>query len=55
MEQARRYYHSPEYQAAKAKRDGACVANSSLSKEPSDEGLLDRPRRRRKPDAYQNM
>jgi uncharacterized protein (DUF1330 family) len=24
LEQARRYYHSPEYQTAKAKRDGAC-------------------------------
>ena len=24
VEQARRYYHSPEYQAAKAKREGAC-------------------------------
>jgi len=30
MEQARRYYHSPEYQAAKAKRDGACVAEFVL-------------------------
>lgn len=26
MEQARTYYNSPEYQAAKAKRDGACIA-----------------------------
>lgn len=26
MEQAKRYYYSAEYQAAKAKRDGACVA-----------------------------
>ena len=26
MEHARRYYHSPEYQAAKAKREGACEA-----------------------------
>jgi uncharacterized protein (DUF1330 family) len=24
VEQARRYYHSPEYQAAKARRAGAC-------------------------------
>lgn len=24
LDQARRYYHSPEYQAAKTKRDGAC-------------------------------
>jgi uncharacterized protein (DUF1330 family) len=24
MEHAKRYYYSPEYQAAKAKRDGAC-------------------------------
>lgn len=30
MEQARRYYNSPEYQAAKAKRDGACVAEFVL-------------------------
>jgi uncharacterized protein (DUF1330 family) len=30
MEQARRYYQSPEYQAAKAKRDGACVAEFVL-------------------------
>jgi uncharacterized protein (DUF1330 family) len=30
VEQARRYYHSPEYQAAKAKRDGACVAEFVL-------------------------
>jgi uncharacterized protein (DUF1330 family) len=26
FEQAKRYYRSPEYQAAKAKRDGACTA-----------------------------
>jgi uncharacterized protein (DUF1330 family) len=26
MDQARRYYNSPEYQAAKAKREGACAA-----------------------------
>ncbi len=26
VEQARRYYHSPEYQAAKAKREGAGIA-----------------------------
>jgi uncharacterized protein (DUF1330 family) len=26
LEQAKRYYRSPEYQAAKAKRDGACTA-----------------------------
>ena len=26
FEQAKRYYHSTEYQAAKAKRDGACEA-----------------------------
>jgi uncharacterized protein (DUF1330 family) len=26
MEQARAYYHSPEYQDAKARRAGACVA-----------------------------
>ena len=26
FEQAKRYYHSAEYQAAKAKRDGACEA-----------------------------
>jgi uncharacterized protein (DUF1330 family) len=30
MEQARRYYNSPEYQAAKAKRDAACVAEFVL-------------------------
>ncbi len=24
LDQARRYYHSPEYQAAKTKRNGAC-------------------------------
>ncbi|WP_112664371.1 DUF1330 domain-containing protein [Microvirga flavescens] len=30
MEAARRYYHSPEYQAAKAKRDGACIAEFVL-------------------------
>jgi uncharacterized protein (DUF1330 family) len=24
LEQARRYYHSPEYQAAKTRREGAC-------------------------------
>ena len=30
VEQARAYYHSPEYQAAKAKRDGACVAEFIL-------------------------
>ena len=30
MDQARRYYNSPEYQAAKAKRDGACVAEFVL-------------------------
>jgi uncharacterized protein (DUF1330 family) len=30
MDQARRYYHSPEYQAAKAKRDGACEAEFVL-------------------------
>jgi uncharacterized protein (DUF1330 family) len=30
MEQARTYYNSPEYQAAKAKRDGACVAEFVL-------------------------
>ena len=30
MEQARTYYHSPEYQAAKAKRDGACVVELVL-------------------------
>ena len=27
VEQARRYYHSPEYQAAKAERDGHAVAD----------------------------
>jgi uncharacterized protein (DUF1330 family) len=27
LEQAKRYYHSPEYQAAKRKRDGAAVAD----------------------------
>ena len=26
LEQAKRYYHSPEYQAAKAKREGAAIA-----------------------------
>jgi uncharacterized protein (DUF1330 family) len=26
LEQAKRYFHSPEYQAAKAKRAGAAVA-----------------------------
>jgi uncharacterized protein (DUF1330 family) len=26
LEQAKRYYHSPEYQAAKAKREGAGIA-----------------------------
>ena len=26
FEQAKRYYHSAEYQAAKAKRDGPCLA-----------------------------
>lgn len=26
LEQARRYYHSPEYQAAKAKREGAGIS-----------------------------
>ena len=30
VEQARTYYHSPEYQAAKAKREGACVAEFVL-------------------------
>jgi uncharacterized protein (DUF1330 family) len=25
LEQAKRYYHSPEYQAAKAKREGAAI------------------------------
>ncbi len=30
VEQARRYYHSPEYQAAKAKREGACIAEFVL-------------------------
>jgi uncharacterized protein (DUF1330 family) len=30
VEQARTYYHSPEYQAAKAKRDGACIAEFVL-------------------------
>jgi uncharacterized protein (DUF1330 family) len=30
MEQARTYYNSPEYQAAKAKREGACVAEFVL-------------------------
>lgn len=30
MEQARRYYRSPEYQAAKAKREGACEAEFVL-------------------------
>ena len=30
VEQARRYYHSPEYRAAKAKRDGACEAEFVL-------------------------
>ncbi|MGO4572522.1 DUF1330 domain-containing protein [Microvirga sp. 2TAF3] len=30
MDQARRYYNSPEYQAAKAKRDGACIAEFVL-------------------------
>jgi uncharacterized protein (DUF1330 family) len=24
LDQARRYYHSPDYQAARTKRDGAC-------------------------------
>ncbi|WP_349370933.1 DUF1330 domain-containing protein [Salinarimonas sp.] len=27
VEQAERYYHSPEYQAAKAKREGAGIAD----------------------------
>jgi uncharacterized protein (DUF1330 family) len=27
LDQAKRYYHSPEYQAAKAKREGASVAD----------------------------
>lgn len=30
VEQAKRYYHSAEYQAAKAKRDGACEAEFVL-------------------------
>jgi uncharacterized protein (DUF1330 family) len=30
VEQARTYYNSPEYQAAKAKRDGACIAEFVL-------------------------
>jgi uncharacterized protein (DUF1330 family) len=30
VEQARTYYHSPEYQAAKAKREGACEAEFVL-------------------------
>ena len=30
MDQARQYYHSPEYQAAKAKRQGACEAEFVL-------------------------
>jgi uncharacterized protein (DUF1330 family) len=30
VEQARTYYHSPEYQAAKAKREGACIAEFVL-------------------------
>ncbi|NIX76000.1 DUF1330 domain-containing protein [Microvirga terricola] len=30
MEAAKTYYHSPEYQAAKAKRDGACIAEFVL-------------------------
>ena len=30
VEQARTHYHSPEYQAAKAKREGACVAEFVL-------------------------
>ena len=30
VEQAKTYYHSPEYQAAKAKRDGACIAEFVL-------------------------
>ena len=30
VEQARTYYNSPEYQAAKAKREGACVAEFVL-------------------------
>lgn len=30
VEQARRYYNSPEYQAAKAHREGACVAEFVL-------------------------
>ena len=34
LEQAKRYYHSPEYQAAKKKREGAGRAESSRSREP---------------------
>ncbi|MDF2097447.1 DUF1330 domain-containing protein [Aquibaculum arenosum] len=30
LESARACYRSPEYQAAKAKRDGACVAHVSI-------------------------
>ena len=30
MDQARTYYHSPEYQAAKAKREGACIGEFVL-------------------------
>ena len=30
MEQGRRYFHSPEYQAAKAKREGACIGEFVL-------------------------
>jgi uncharacterized protein (DUF1330 family) len=30
VEQARRYYNSPEYQAAKARREGACIGEFVL-------------------------
>jgi uncharacterized protein (DUF1330 family) len=30
VEQARRYYNSPEYQAAKASREGACIGEFVL-------------------------
>ena len=30
VEHAKRYYHSPEYQAAKAKREGAAIAEFVL-------------------------
>ena len=56
LEQAKRYYHSPEYQAAKAKRDGAAVGEI---RRRGGSGVMAKgywvgPGRRADPEAYKD-